>query len=53
MEYLSNGDKFEGEFTQNKKNGIGIYYFRNRGKYIGNFKNNNINGLGTYHILFH
>ena len=36
---LNNGDKYEGEFKNNKKEGKGIIYYKNGDKYEGEWEN--------------
>ena len=42
------GDKYVGEFKNNKRHGQGTYTFASGSKYVGEFKNSNYNGQGTY-----
>ena len=49
---FANGDRYVGEFKDNKYNGQGTYFFLadnqlNGNKYIGEFKDGNLNGQGT------
>ena len=46
--YIS-GDKYEGEFKNGKRDGIGTYYYRNGSKYVGEFK---IGKKKAWYILF-
>ncbi len=41
---LSNGDKYEGEFKNDKKNGYGIYFYDDGDKYEGVFENDKKKG---------
>ena len=41
-----NNGKYEGEFKNGKKEGIGIYYFNNGGRYEGEWKNDVQEGKG-------
>ena len=43
------GDRFEGEFKNDKFNGKGIYYYHNGKRYEGNYKDNKRNGIGIYY----
>ena len=42
----SNGDKYEGEFKEDKKSGKGIY---NADKYDGNWLNDKLSEFGSNH----
>lgn len=42
----NNGDKYEGEFLNSKKNGQGKYTFKNGTEYIGEFKEDCFDGNG-------
>ena len=42
------GDKYFGEFKDNKKDGQGIYAYANGEKYVGEYKDDSIHGQGTY-----
>ena len=44
----SEGTKYEGEFSKDKKNGKGKILFKNGDIYEGNFENNKFNGEGHY-----
>ena len=44
--YMDNG-KYEGQFREDMRNGIGIYYYASGNKYIGEWKDNHRNGIGT------
>eukprot|EP00826_Nyctotherus_ovalis_P035842 TRINITY_DN3115_c0_g1_i12.p3 TRINITY_DN3115_c0_g1~~TRINITY_DN3115_c0_g1_i12.p3 ORF type:complete len:134 (-),score=12.67 TRINITY_DN3115_c0_g1_i12:716-1117(-) len=54
--YYTNGEKYDGEWKLNAKEGfgnfrqetIGIWYHSNGGKYEGLWKNNKKHGKGTY-----
>ena len=47
---LSNGDKYEGQFSRGKINGFGEYIFKQSSdKYAGNFKDGKFDGSGTYY----
>jgi hypothetical protein len=36
--YYNNGDRYDGNWKDDKKNGQGIYYFNNGDRYDGNWK---------------
>ena len=42
-----NGDKYNGEFQNDERNGTGTLYFSNGDKYIGKWKDNKRNGKGS------
>ena len=48
--FYKSGDKYEGDFKDDKKNGKGIYYFKNGNKYEGQFKNNFREGKGIFFL---
>lgn len=43
---FANGDRYDGEFLSNQKNGCGTYSFSDGRIYIGQFKNDRFNGKG-------
>ena len=43
-----NGNRYAGEFKNNKKHGQGTYTVANGDQYIGEFKDGTFNGQGTY-----
>jgi hypothetical protein len=45
---LSNGDKYKGEWKDNKVHGHGAWNYGYGNKYVGQFKDNKRNGQGTY-----
>ena len=45
---FSNGDKYVGEFKDDKFHGKGTYTFANGNKYVGEWKNDKKHGKGTY-----
>ena len=42
------GDKYAGEWKDNKMHGQGIYSYANGDKYVGEYKNGAMHGQGTY-----
>ena len=42
------GNRYEGEFRDNKRYGTGTFYWENGEKYTGGFKDNVMDGEGTY-----
>ena len=47
-ETYPSGDRYIGEWKDNKKNGKGTYIFVQGGEYIGDWKDDNSNGQGTF-----
>ena len=47
----NNGDKYEGEVKDNRKNGKGIYCYADGEKYDGEWRNDNKNGNGKIQII--
>ena len=45
---FDNGDKYIGEFKDDKYHGQGTFSFVNGNKYVGEFKDGNYHGQGTY-----
>ena len=45
---FANGDKYVGEFKEDKIHGQGTYTYANGGKYIGEYKDDKRHGQGTY-----
>jgi hypothetical protein len=45
---FADGDKYVGEYRDNKQHGQGTYTWANGAKYVGEFKDNKKNGQGTY-----
>ena len=46
--FFSQKEKYEGYFSEDKRNGIGIYILEKEYKYEGEFRNNEKNGIGIY-----
>jgi len=46
--FFSNGDKYEGDFTDSHLNGFGVYTDAMGNVYTGNFKNDKFNGVGKF-----
>ena len=46
--YLSNGERYEGYFINNKMNGFGTYYFAEGNSFTGKFTNGKFDGTGKY-----
>ena len=44
----ANGDKYVGEYKDDKRNGQGTYTYANGDKYVGEYKDNMMHGQGTY-----
>ncbi len=44
----ANGEKYDGEFFENKRSGYGVLKFSNGETYTGSFQNDNMHGLGTF-----
>ena len=44
------GDRFEGEFRDDKFSGRGIYYFANGDRYEGEYRDGKPNGRGVYYL---
>ena len=42
------GDRYEGEFMNNRKEGRGIYYFSDGARYEGLYSKGYKNGIGVY-----
>ena len=47
QEYV-NGDIYDGEWVDGKREGRGVYVYKNGNKYEGNYKNNELHGFGIY-----
>lgn len=46
VQYLSNGDKYEGAFSKGLRHGMGDYHWANGSRYIGGWADNNQEGSG-------
>jgi hypothetical protein len=44
---FANGDKYVGEYRNNRRNGRGTYTYANGDKYVGGYRNDKRNGQGT------
>ena len=44
-----NGDRYEGDLVEGKKNGKGTYFYKNGDRYVGDWINDNQTGKGTYY----
>ena len=44
------GDRYEGEWRNDKKEGKGIYYWNDGDRYEGDFRNGNFEGKGIYYF---
>jgi hypothetical protein len=49
MDY-ANGDKYDGNWKDNKKSGQGVMNFVNGNKYDGQWKDDKMNGHGTIRL---
>ena len=47
--YYNDGERYEGDYVNGKREGKGIYYFKNGDKYEGDFKNGLKEGNGIYY----
>ena len=45
MYYFPNGDRYEGEFKNDKRDGQGVYYWKDGDRTVGNFANDQSVGL--------
>ena len=45
---FSDGEKYTGEHSNNKRDGLGTYYFKNGNIYKGEYKNGNRHGDGVF-----
>ena len=48
IQIYPNGDRYEGEFRDDKSNGLGVYKFANGNRYEGEFQKGKFNGKGVY-----
>ena len=46
-----NGDTYEGGFSNDEKNGFGIYIFKDGRRYKGEWKNDKRNGKGSRYFF--
>ena len=46
--YYNNGNKYDGEYKNNKNEGKGTFYYNDDDIYDGEWKNNKINGKGIF-----
>ena len=44
----TNGDKYYGEISKDKKHGFGTYTWKDGSRYFGNWENNKKHGKGTF-----
>eukprot|EP00826_Nyctotherus_ovalis_P038735 TRINITY_DN3647_c0_g3_i4.p1 TRINITY_DN3647_c0_g3~~TRINITY_DN3647_c0_g3_i4.p1 ORF type:complete len:546 (-),score=64.91 TRINITY_DN3647_c0_g3_i4:152-1789(-) len=47
IKHFDHGDRYEGELKDNKRDGIGVYYYGNFAKYNGQWKEDKREGEGT------
>ena len=45
---FDNGDKYVGEWKDDKRHGQGTYTYSNGDKYVGEYKNDTVNGFGIF-----
>lgn len=48
MRYV-NGDKYDGEFVNDIRQGKGLYYWKDGSRWEGNFMDNVMDGKGTFY----
>ena len=48
--YHKNGDRYEGNFIDNKRYGYGTFFFEDGRKYVGNFKDGKYDGYGRFYF---
>ena len=46
--YYNNGDRYEGNFSNNVKNGEGTYYYKSGMSWTGHFDDDKMNGEGIF-----
>ena len=47
--YYNNGEKYDGKWKNDKKEGKGIFYYFNGDKYDGEWKDDKKEGKGTFY----
>ena len=47
--YYNSGDRYEGEWKNDKREGKGIYYYKSGSRYEGEYKKNKKEGKGIYY----
>ena len=47
--YWNDGDRYEGDWKNDKEEGKGIYYFKSGNRYEGDWKNGKMEGKGIYY----
>ena len=53
IHYYSNGDKYEGEFKDNERDGLGVYWYKEDGwRYEGNWKRGLKEGVGIMYDAY-
>ena len=50
-QHYEDGNKYEGELINGKRNGFGTYYFSSGSKYVGEWKNNLFEGQGKMYYF--
>ena len=48
--YYNNGDRYEGDWRNGKKEGKGIYYYNNGDRYEGDWRNDKKDGKGIFYL---
>ena len=48
MKKIANGAKYEGQYKDGKRNGLGTLIYANGAKYEGQFKDDKRHGQGTF-----
>lgn len=49
--YYKDGDRYEGYFKNNKREGFGTYYWKNQDRFEGIFVQDQIEGKGVYYYV--